>query len=321
MTFVISLLAAVGVMAQGTLDRGANGNALQSPPSVGGLEFQATPRLILLPGEAIYLRTTALHADGKRLVADQHPELDWLEIGPAFDSNWHASAGTIEDAGPDFMVFRAPAEQGNFLVIWSDGSSMPVVLEVVVPGGTEYWEEEESLPVVEWAGQAGNLIPSAGGGGFALFAPIAPGASPENHANGRGFSVVPTGKPLNPRPPPSNCVGPQRETRTKSFTMPHESSFVGTLKVTADLQAKLLARGTELSVGATIRITRETDRTHFIKITDCYACQSGQLVYTGSTVTDYWITTVRFEPPWAEVLFGQSGERRSRPHTVTYGSC
>lgn len=224
----------------------------------------------------------------------------FIEFGePIWPGRWFALMGDLRYLGKGIIEYRAPIDEGFDLIVYRDETTGEyTVLAVTVDiSGEEPCPEPVPAPLIKYAGLDVYLMPIQSNiAGMRVMA-LPPG-------DGFGVVICLTGRPLNPRP--SRCSGSGfTTTRWKTFLRCTDWKYRGTIRVTADIQAKVWAKlGIRLTIGATFRVEERECRSTKLKIQDCYRCRNGVPEYVGSRVF-YWIVHwSEFRPSWACVIYG-----------------
>ncbi len=247
--------------------------------------WDLTPMVVVYPDEQLTLLTTAPLPASCTTTSDDGSVT-------VYKTFWRAIGGHIESADERMIVYHAPAQEGVYLVYWSDGvRTFGFFVKVKEDGWGDYTINEATFE-----GQRGVFLPLArpDSAPVSLFLinqrPQGIQGKPAKPTrvgfvdNQGNYRFDPPNKPFFPNRRP-RCQNGQcqdvREYTTQSLGIQKE---LGKIEITYGLSLKLEAIGVDHTRGVTVNVLANITRTlHFDRI-DCYRCENGQCQYIGSRI-------------------------------------
>lgn len=253
--------------------------------------WELTPMVVVYPDEQLTILTTAPLPAYRTTTNDEGT----ITVRKPL---WNAVGGHIQSADDRVIVYRAPAQEGVYLVYWSDDTRKFGFFVKVNERGWGEIAEEETI----FEGQRGVFLPLAradsalvslflvnqrSGGGHGIQGDGGRGlrASRIGFVDNQGsYRFDPPNKPFFPNRRPQCSNGRCDEVREyQNQTLGYQREL-GTIKLEGTLSIKLEGIGIEHTRGATINVTANVERTLHIDKIDCYRCVNGRCEYIGSRV-------------------------------------
>jgi len=249
--------------------------------------WELAPMLVVSPEETLTLLPTAplppyhtIEREGGAIIA-QIPL-------------WHALGGHILKATECEVIYRAPAQEGVYLVYWQhpddENQRFGFFVRVKADGQGRY-----ELPETSFQGVQGVFVPLT----RAESAPVAlflvnhrksskPGTlqpKPPGFIDNQGnYRVDPPNEPFFPGRLPGCRNNRCDDVRQERVHVIGYSKELGTITITESLALRLEGLGISVTRGATIKVIAEITRTMYCTLIDCYRCENGQCKYVGSRV-------------------------------------